>query len=104
MLQLDLLASSDAGTSDADVSGKSARKKLSARALLDAMNQSSILRYEMRLLSGMVRMVRVQRDAIFAIKSEEPLTPWRPTNDELAKDILAWARLNLDSSKLPFDL
>lgn len=101
MLQLDLLTPS----SDDDLNGKGPRKKLSARALLDSMNQSSTLRYEMRLRAGgLVRMVRVQRDAIFAIKSEEPLTPWRLTHDDLAKDILAWARLNLDSSKYFLDV
>jgi len=79
--------------------------KQSPRALLDSMNSSAHTRYEMRVRSdGQVRMVVTQRDDVFRVTEEKPLTPWRNSHDELALDIDAWARVNAVRQQMEMEL
>ena len=79
--------------------------KQSPRALLDSMNTSPRTRYEMRVRAdGQVRMVVTQRDDVFRVTEEKPLTPWRNTHDELALDIAAWARVNSVREQMEMEL
>jgi len=79
--------------------------KQSPRALLDGMNSSATTRYEMRVRAdGQVRMVVTQRDDVFRVTEERPLTPWRHSHDELALDIAAWARVNAVRNQMEMEL
>lgn len=79
--------------------------KKSPRALLDSMNGSATTRYEMRIRAGgQVRMVVTQRDDLFRVTEEKPLTPWRNSHDELALDIAAWARVNAVRQQMEMEL